>query len=85
MTTQQTMSPTGKFSLIALNKTTQTSTFIPFSLISTFPFFSRQLFVHHHRVLDRLCPVDNIYSLRRHIPINGQRYIDPVTLITDIL
>lgn len=84
MTTQQTMSPAGKFSLIALDETTQTSTFISFSLIPTFPFFSRQLFIHHHRVLDCLCPVGNILSQKAQ-PTDAQWYTDLVTSITDIL
>jgi len=61
------MSPTSKFVLVSFNQTTQPSTFISFSLISTFPLLGRQLFIHHHRVLDCLRSSTITHQLRCYI------------------
>jgi len=62
------MAPTSKFGLVAFDETSQSRTFVSFSLITTFPLLRRQLLVHHHRVLYRFR--SNIQTSRELVVIS---------------
>ena len=57
------MSPASQFGLVAFNEAPQSCTLVSFSLVPTFPLLSSQLFIHHHRVLDRFRSNDNTQIL----------------------